>query len=63
MRVLPLRPASPCPASGLRRWRLACVFVLAGSVCLAALPALAQDWTVVDTPGAGDQSKAADDHE
>jgi hypothetical protein len=55
MRVLP-----PRPASFPRRRHLACTFMLAGLVCLVALPALAQDWSVVDTPGSGDQSKAAE---
>lgn len=33
---------------------------LASALCLAMHPAAAQDWTVVDTPGVGDQSKAAE---
>lgn len=54
MRVLP-----PRPASILRRWRLAFVFMLAVALSFSTLPALAQNWSVVDTPGAGDQGKAA----
>jgi hypothetical protein len=53
-----MRVLLPRQDSILRRWRLVCAFMLAG-VCLTALPALAQDWTVVNTPGVGDQSKAA----
>ena len=55
MRVLP-----PRPASTFRRWCTAGAFALTGAFCLSTLPALAQNWTVVDTPGAGDQSKAAE---
>lgn len=43
----------------LRR-RAAGALFLASVLCLVLRPAAAQDWTVVDTPGLGDQGKAAE---
>jgi hypothetical protein len=43
----------------LRGWRTMAVAPVAALICLLAAPVLAQDWSVVDAPGAGDQTKAA----
>jgi hypothetical protein len=42
-----------------RRWRRFAVAPVLALACLLAPPVQAQDWSVVDAPGAGDQTKAA----
>ncbi len=43
----------------LRGWRAPAMAPAVALVCLLAAPVLAQDWSVVDAPGAGDRTKAA----
>src|SRR6266436_529577 len=48
-----------CVLETLRGWRAMASAAAVALICLLAAPVLAQDWSVVDAPGAGDQTKAA----
>ena len=52
-------PMTYVPAA-LRGWRALAMAPAVALVCLLAMPAVAQDWSVVDAPGASNKTKAAE---
>lgn len=48
-----------CLLEALRGWRPLAIVPASALLCLLSAPALAQDWSIVDAPGIGDQNKAA----
>ena len=52
--------AITCIRDALGRWRALALVPAIALLCLQGAPARAQDWTLVDTPGGSDQSKAAE---